>query len=109
MSESEVNKKADELASQVRSGAEAVESGIQQGAKKLDEKLQDDDVQRAAKRAEDEVNKLKAELAELRRNVGPKIQEAENFLTSPSAIAFYKGVVTGVALVLAFKRYAEKN
>lgn len=111
MSENKVNHKADKLESKVRSGTEVLESKIHEGAKKVDEATDgaSDDAARAAKRAEDEVNRLKAELAELRRNVGPKIQEAENYLTSPTAITFYKGIVTGVALVLAFKKYAEKN
>ncbi|KAI9280809.1 hypothetical protein BY458DRAFT_531767 [Sporodiniella umbellata] len=61
--------------------------------------------QKASKKAEAEVNRLKAELAELRAKAAPKIQEAEHFLTSPAAIQFYKGLVTGVALVMAYQKY----
>lgn len=109
MAKSTASQKADEIESSIHNGANELESKVRQGAKKVDELLENEDVQRASKRAEDEVNRLKAELADLQRKAGPKLQEAEHFLTSPSAITFYKGLVTGVALVLAYKKYADKR
>jgi molecular chaperone GrpE (heat shock protein) len=96
--------KADEIESKVRQGAS-------EAVYKVDELLDNasSDVERAARRAEDEVNKLKAELADLKRRAGPKIKEAENYLTSPTAISFYKGLVTGIALVIAYKKYVTTN
>jgi hypothetical protein len=41
--------------------------------------------------AQQEIDKLKAELDDLRTKSKPKIKEAETFLTSPSAIGFYQG------------------
>lgn len=99
-----VAQKADEIENKVRRGAS-------EAADQVDHALDNatSDVDKAAKRAEDEVNKLKAELADMRRRAGPKIQEAENYLTSPTAISFYKGLITGVALVLAYKKYIATN
>ncbi|KAG2190234.1 hypothetical protein INT46_005720 [Mucor plumbeus] len=90
---SEASQKADEIENTLREGASDV-------AKTVDKKLNNtnENVDSAAKRAEEEINKLKAELTNLRRRAGPKIQKAENFLCSPAAINFYKG--------LAFKKYA---
>lgn len=101
---SEASKKADEIEDTIREGAS-------DAAKAVDKKLDNanEDFDRAAQRAEEEVNKLKAELADLKRRAGPKIQEAENFLTSPAAINFYKGLVTGVAIVLAYKKYVSNS
>lgn len=102
-------KGADEASDKIKQGADYVSEKVKEGADKVGEVVESEDFQRAAKRAEDEVNRLKAELADIRRNVGPKIQEAENFLTSPSAVTFYKGLITGVAIVLAFKKYSERR
>ena len=100
---------ADKASSKVQEGAEKASKVIQDGADKVEEVVHSEDFQRASQRAEEEVNKLKTELADLKRKAGPKIQEAENYLTSPSAVTFYKGLITGVALVLAFKRYSERR
>jgi molecular chaperone GrpE (heat shock protein) len=43
--------------------------------------------------AQDELAKVKAEFDDFKKRSGPKVQEAENFLTSPSAIGFYQGKV----------------
>ncbi|CEP15218.1 hypothetical protein [Parasitella parasitica] len=101
---SKASQKADEIENTLRESAS-------DAAKAADKKLDNvnEDVERAAKRAEDEINKLKAELADLRRRAGPKIQEAENFLCSPAAINFYKGLVTGIAVVLAYKKYISNS
>ncbi|KAI8635944.1 hypothetical protein BD408DRAFT_426933 [Parasitella parasitica] len=101
---SKASQKVDEIESTIHKSAS-------DAAKAADKKLDDvnEDVERAAKRAEDEVNKLKAELADLKRRAGPKIQEAENFLCSPAAINFYKGLVTGIAVVLAYKKYVSNS
>ncbi|KAG1110187.1 hypothetical protein G6F42_015413 [Rhizopus arrhizus] len=98
------SEKADEVENTIREGAS-------EAAKAVDKKLDNanEDFDRAAQRAEEEVNKLKAELADLKRRAGPKIQEAENYLTSPAAISFYKGLVTGVAIVLAYKKYVSTS
>jgi molecular chaperone GrpE (heat shock protein) len=99
-----VAQKAEEIETKAR-------RGVSEAADKIDQALDgtSSDVDRAAKRAEDEVNKLKAELADLKRRAGPKIQEAENYLTSPTAISFYKGLITGAALVFAYKKYINTN
>ncbi|KAI8090624.1 hypothetical protein BDF21DRAFT_411688, partial [Thamnidium elegans] len=101
------SRKADEIESKIQKGADKLGNKVQEGAKKVDGVLQDDEVARATRRAEEEVNKLKAELADLQARAGPKLQEAENYLTSPSAITFYKGLVTGAALILAYKKYCD--
>ncbi|KAI8390184.1 hypothetical protein BD560DRAFT_429979 [Blakeslea trispora] len=92
--------KTDEVANQVSSGAHEAANKVDQVLDNAPEKAA-----KATQMAEEEVKKLKAELADLKRKAGPKIQEAENVLTSPAAINFYKGLVTGVALVLAYNRY----
>ncbi|KAI8067629.1 uncharacterized protein B0P05DRAFT_552299 [Gilbertella persicaria] len=94
--------KTDQVTDQIRSGAH-------DAANKVDKALDDapQQVGKATEIAEDEVNRLKDELADLKRKAGPKIQEAENFLTSPAAINFYKGLITGVALVLTYKKYTD--
>ncbi|KAG2198309.1 hypothetical protein INT47_003022 [Mucor saturninus] len=109
MAKNTASQKAEEIESKIDSGASELQGKVREGAKKVDEVLENEDVKRATKRAEDEVNRLKAELAEFQRKAGPKLQEAEHFLCSPTAITFYKGLVTGVALVLAYKKYAEKR
>lgn len=40
---------------------------------------------------EDELAKVKAEFNDFKARSGPKVREAENFLTSPGAIGFYQG------------------
>lgn len=102
-------KGADEASDKIKQGADYVSEKVKEGADKVGEVVESEDFQRAARRAEEEVNRLKAELADIRRNVGPKIQEAENFLTSPSAVTFYKGLITGVAIVLAFNKYTDRR
>lgn len=104
---SSTSQKADEIDAKIQKGADKLGSKVQEGAKKVDEVLQDDEVARATRRAEEEVNKLKAELSDLQARAGPKLQEAENYLTSPSAITFYKGLITGVAIILAYKKYCD--
>ncbi|KAI9355491.1 hypothetical protein BD770DRAFT_296772, partial [Pilaira anomala] len=54
---------------------------------------------------EQEVNKIKSEFSEIQAKAGPQIQKAEHFLTSSTAITFYQGLITGAALVLAYKKY----
>lgn len=58
----------------------------QQNEKKVNE-----NVDKAAEQTKQELSKLRAEYEELKRSAKPKVQEAENFLTSPSAIGFYQG------------------
>lgn len=48
-------------------------------------------IEKASNTAQDEVTRLRAELDDLRRRAGPKIEEAENFLCSPPARGFYQG------------------
>ncbi|KAI9494475.1 hypothetical protein BDB00DRAFT_871308 [Zychaea mexicana] len=50
-------------------------------------------IDKASGAAQDEVSRLRAELDDLRARARPKVEEAESFLTSPSALGFYKGVV----------------
>ncbi|CDS06848.1 hypothetical protein LRAMOSA09373 [Lichtheimia ramosa] len=64
-----------------------------------------DNIDKASSFAQDEVSRLRAELDDLRRKAGPKMHEAENYLTSPCALGFYQGVVTGVVLVLAYAKW----
>jgi hypothetical protein len=58
----------------------------QQNEKKVNE-----NVDKAAEQTKQELSKLRAEYEELKRSAKPKVQEAETFLTSPSAIGFYQG------------------
>ena len=51
-----------------------------------------DNIEKASGFAQDEVSRLRAELDDLRRKAGPKMHEAENFLTSPCALGFYQGI-----------------
>ncbi|KAI7895654.1 uncharacterized protein EV154DRAFT_494516, partial [Mucor mucedo] len=55
--------------------------------------------------AQEELAKVKAEFNEFKARSGPKVQEAENFLTSPGAIGFYQGLVVGVFVVLGYAKY----
>lgn len=50
-----------------------------------------DNIDKASSFAQDEVSRLRAELDDLRRKAGPKMHEAENYLTSPCALGFYQG------------------
>ncbi|KAI9268901.1 hypothetical protein BDA99DRAFT_502946 [Phascolomyces articulosus] len=59
-------------------------------SKDVEEKV-NDSIHKASHAAQDEVSKLRAELDDLRARAKPKVEEAETFLTSPSAIGFYKG------------------
>ncbi|KAF1796369.1 hypothetical protein FB192DRAFT_1406592 [Mucor lusitanicus] len=72
----------------------------QQNEKKINE-----NVDKAAEQTKQELSKLRAEYEELKRTAKPKVQEAENFLTSPSAIGFYQGLVVGVFVVLGYAKY----
>lgn len=56
-----------------------------------DQKKIHENVDKAADQAKQELSKLRAEYEEFKRNAQPKVQEAENFLTSPPAIGFYQG------------------
>ncbi|KAI8878010.1 hypothetical protein K501DRAFT_229213 [Backusella circina FSU 941] len=55
--------------------------------------------------AQQEIDKLKTELDDLRTKSKPKIKEAETFLTSPSAIGFYQGLLVGVVVTLSYAKY----
>ncbi|KAI8970399.1 hypothetical protein BDF20DRAFT_891033 [Mycotypha africana] len=105
--------RTDEAKAKVSNMTDEMESKVKQGAtaasNKVDELLENENVDRAARRTEEEAHKLKDDVRELKRKAGPKIQEAENFLTSPAAINFYKGLITGVALVFAYNRYTESR
>ncbi|CAO3615758.1 hypothetical protein MBANPS3_004177 [Mucor bainieri] len=72
----------------------------QQNEKKINE-----NVDKAAEQTKQELSKLRAEYEELKRTAKPKVQEAETFLTSPSAIGFYQGLVVGVFVVLGYAKY----
>ncbi|KAG0172277.1 hypothetical protein DFQ28_005438 [Apophysomyces sp. BC1034] len=74
-------------------------SSTRDAEKKVSEKIE-----KASQAAQDEVAHLRAELDDLRRKAGPKMREAENYLTSPTALGFYQGVVVGAALVLAYAK-----
>ncbi|KAI8061830.1 uncharacterized protein B0P05DRAFT_556810 [Gilbertella persicaria] len=69
------------------------------------EKQINQNVDKAAEETKQELNKLRAEYEELKRQAKPKVQEAESFLTSPSAIGFYQGLVVGVFVVLGYAKY----
>lgn len=56
-----------------------------------DQRKINENVNKAADQTKQELTKLRAEYEELKRNARPKVQEAESFLTSPSAIGFYQG------------------
>lgn len=56
------------------------------------ERKVNENIDKAASSAQDEVSRLRHELDDLRRRAGPKIDEAENFLTSPTALGFYQGM-----------------
>jgi molecular chaperone GrpE (heat shock protein) len=55
-------------------------------AQKTEQKINE-----ASAAAQTELAKVKAEFEEFKRRSQPKVQEAETFLTSPSAIGFYQG------------------
>ncbi|ORZ00686.1 hypothetical protein BCR43DRAFT_521675 [Syncephalastrum racemosum] len=69
------------------------------------ERKVNENIDKAAGNAQDEVSRLRHELDDLRRRAGPKIDEAESFLTSPTALGFYQGLVVGVAIVLGYAKY----
>ncbi|KAL1933016.1 hypothetical protein VTP01DRAFT_8694 [Rhizomucor pusillus] len=65
-----------------------------------------ENISKASSAAQDEVVRLRRELDDLRRRAGPKIDEAQSFLTSPAALGFYQGVVAGVVLVLGYAKFS---
>ncbi|KAI9290129.1 hypothetical protein BC943DRAFT_313332 [Umbelopsis sp. AD052] len=72
---------------------------------KQTEKKIHEGIDKASDVAKDEVTRLRNELNELRRKAGPKVQEAENFLTSPPVLGFIEGFVAGAAVVLLYAKY----
>lgn len=102
------NQKKEEAKQKVDQIDEQVRSTVHNVAGKVNEQIERVDIDGAARKAEEEINKLKAELADIKRRAGPKIQEAENYLTSPTAITFYKGLITGVAIVMAYNKVYSK-
>ncbi|CEG64940.1 hypothetical protein RMATCC62417_01830 [Rhizopus microsporus] len=98
------NEKVDQAASNAHRGVSDASETMKKGIHNAS-----DQYERASRHAEEEMEKLKAELADLRRRAAPKIEEAEHFLVSPTAIAFYKGLVTGVAIVLAYQKYSNNR
>ncbi|KAI8640265.1 hypothetical protein BD408DRAFT_390846 [Parasitella parasitica] len=64
-----------------------------------------ENVDKAAEQTKQELSKLRADYEELKRTAKPKVQEAENFLTSSSAIGFYQGLIVGVFVVLGYAKY----
>ncbi|KAG2176111.1 hypothetical protein INT43_005344 [Umbelopsis isabellina] len=69
------------------------------------EKKINEGIDKASNVAQDEVTKLRNELNDLRRRAGPKVQEAENFLSSPPVLGFIQGFVAGAAVVLLYAKY----
>lgn len=72
-------------------------STLQQKEQKFDEAVASNEKKvneaydKVSSTAQDELTKVKAEFDEFKKRSAPKVQEAENFLTSPSAIGFYQG------------------
>ncbi|CEG72539.1 hypothetical protein G6F70_001911 [Rhizopus microsporus] len=62
-------------------------------------------VDKTAHNAKEELERLRAEYEDLKRRTQPKVQEAQSYLTSPSAIGFYQGVIVGAFLVLGYAKY----
>lgn len=62
------------------------DQNIQQTEKKFNETYD-----KVSAKAQEELARVKAEFEEFKRKSQPKVQEAESFLTSPSAIGFYQG------------------
>ncbi|KAI9314765.1 hypothetical protein BX666DRAFT_1963299 [Dichotomocladium elegans] len=91
--EKKINRNIDQAAEAAKEGADKANRYAQSNLEK------------ASNFAQDEVTHLRAELDELRRKAGPKVEEAENYLTSPTALGFYQGVVTGIVLVLAYAKW----
>ncbi|KAI8371900.1 hypothetical protein EDC96DRAFT_454632 [Choanephora cucurbitarum] len=69
------------------------------------EKQINQNVDKTAEETKRELNKLRVEYEELKRQAKPKVQEAESLLTSPSAIGFYQGLIVGVCVVLGYAKY----
>lgn len=59
-----------------------------------------ENIDKASNRAQEEVTRLRAELDDLKRRAGPKMHEAETFLTSPTALGFYQGDYHGMIVVV---------
>lgn len=66
-----------------------------------------ENISKASSAAQDEVVRLRRELDDLRRRAGPKIDEAQSFLTSPAALGFYQGTVTNLRVNLCFLPFAH--
>jgi hypothetical protein len=64
------------------------------------EKKINEGIDKASDVAKDEVTKLRNELNELRRKAGPKVQEAENFITSPPVVGFIEGLCTHIQIAV---------
>lgn len=48
-------------------------------------------IDKTAINTKEELDKLRAEYEDLKRRTQPKVEEAQTYLTSPSAIGFYQG------------------
>ncbi|KAG2187550.1 hypothetical protein INT44_005239 [Umbelopsis vinacea] len=55
--------------------------------------------------AQQEVTRLRKELDDLRIRARPKVQEAENFLSSPQVTGFIGGFVAATAVILGYTKY----
>ncbi|CAO3680326.1 unnamed protein product [Umbelopsis ramanniana] len=55
--------------------------------------------------AQQEVTRLRKELDDLRIRARPKVQEAENFLSSPQVTGFIGGFVAATAVILGYAKY----
>jgi len=55
--------------------------------------------------AQQEVTRLRKEVDDLRARARPKVQEAENFLSSPQVTGFIGGFVAATAIILGYAKY----
>ncbi|KAI9264793.1 hypothetical protein BY458DRAFT_457973 [Sporodiniella umbellata] len=62
-------------------------------------------IDETAANSKEELAKLRVEYEELKRKTQPKVREAQNRLSSPSAIGFYQGVIVGAFVVLGYAKY----
>ncbi|KAI8095809.1 hypothetical protein BDF21DRAFT_353689 [Thamnidium elegans] len=86
-------------------------ANIQQTEKKFNEAVAENEKKinqtydKVSATAQEELSKVKAEFEDFKKRSGPRVQKAENALTSPSAIGFYQGLVVGVCVVLGYAKY----
>ncbi|KAG0739058.1 hypothetical protein G6F57_003318 [Rhizopus arrhizus] len=72
---------------------------------RVNEQKANEAIDKTAINTKEELDKLRAEYEDLKKRTQPKVEEAQTYLTSPSAIGFYQGFIVGAFVVLGYAKY----